>query len=120
MSESTFPLERRTARRYLAVHPAKVYDHRAQKYYPAQTSNLSQTGALLKVNRSMPLAVGDELAVGIAAGAGQTILSGDDLARARVVRVIPLDHLSQAVAVTFGQSAAPAQPEPASEGRAAA
>lgn len=105
---------RRESRRRVRITPAKVYDERAERYYPAETTNLSAGGALIKVNRSMPICRGDRLSIGIlrdfdlpeeqsgSAPVRQTsVLRREDFEPATVVRVTPIDPCSQAIAIQF-------------------
>ena len=105
--------ERRNSPRVCAVRPAKVYDPRAERYHVAETCNLSATGALLKVHRAMPIAAGDRLEVGILGPArgDSPVLDGRDLLASRVVRVVPMDRFSQAIAVEFAQPDAATLPD---------
>lgn len=94
--------DRRTSPRISAAHAAKVFDPRAQRYHPAQTCNVSASGALLKVQRSMPVMSGDRLDVAIDADdATRRVLALGDFVPSRVVRVMAIDRFSQAVAVQF-------------------
>ena len=93
--------ERRASKRRTVIHPAKVYDQRADKYYPAETCNLSDDGALLKINRTMPISRGDTLDIGMATTDTGAVISREGFVTARVVRVTSIDRFSQAVAVQF-------------------
>lgn len=94
--------ERRISPRVHAAYAAKVFDRRAQRYHPAQTCDLSASGALLKVQRSMPIHKGDHLDVTITTDdETNRMLALDDFIPARVVRVTAIDRFSQAVAVQF-------------------
>lgn len=98
--------DRRTSPRIDAAHAAKVFDPRAQRYHPAQTCNVSASGALLKVQRSMPVMSGDRLDVIIDAGEDmQRMLALEDSVPCRVVRVSAIDRFSQAIAVQFNAAA---------------
>ncbi len=94
--------DRRMSPRMSVAHGAKVFDPRAQRYHAAQTCNISATGALLKVQRSMPVMSGDRLDVAIDADdATRRVLALGDFVPSRVVRVMAIDRFSQAVAVQF-------------------
>ncbi len=94
--------DRRTARRSEVHWPAKVFAVRADKYFPAETCNTSSSGVLLKVGRSLPVAPGDYLDVALGQEQEHTaVVPRDGMISARVVRVAPMDSLSQAVALHF-------------------
>lgn len=94
--------DRRTSPRIQAAYSAKVFDAKAQRYHPAQTCDLSAGGALLKVQRSMPIHRGDCLDVTITTDDETSrVLAMDDFIPARVVRVMAIDRFSQAIAVQF-------------------
>jgi len=106
-------MDRRSSRRINAVHPAKVFDPRGQRYHGAQTCNISAGGALLKVQRSMPICDGDRLDVIINADENMTrVLALDEAIPSRVVRVTAIDRFSQAVAVQFHAASDAAGDEP--------
>ncbi len=106
-------IDRRSSRRINAVHAAKVFDPRAQRYYAAQTCNLSAGGALLKIERSMPVCGGDRLDVMIRADENTArLLCLDEAVPSRVVRVMAIDRFSQAVAVQFHAASDAAGDEP--------
>lgn len=96
--------ERRSEERWITIKPAKVYDHRADRYFAAQTCNLSVGGALLKVVRSMPIAAGDRLNVTIGDVAEGPVIALDNTVESKVVRVTPMDPYTQAVAVQYRQA----------------
>lgn len=93
--------DRRRAVRLMLIRPAKLFDPRADKYFPGRTTNLSDTGVLLTVNRSMPIHTGDELSVGLSRDEFPSVLTSRDFRPSRVVRVIPIDQHAQAVALEF-------------------
>ncbi|MBL1218082.1 MAG: PilZ domain-containing protein [Planctomycetes bacterium] len=102
--ESRHDDERRSEERWVAVKPAKVYDRRADRYFTAQTCNLSQGGALLKIVRSMPIAAGDPLTITIGEAAEGPVVAQDQMVESKVIRVIPMDPYTQAVAVQYKQA----------------
>ncbi len=108
--------ERRTSERMQVVRPAKVFDPRAHRYHAAQTCNISAGGALLKVQRTLPVFSGDRLEVVIEAEEEvRRLLSLDDAVESRVVRVRAIDRYTQSVAVQFHageESAAQEPPDP--------
>ena len=93
--------ERRTNQRNYATHPVKVYDERADKYFAGRASNTSPDGALLVLQRAMPIASGDNLSIAIARTADDVVFGEDDLIPSEVLRVTPIDAFTQAVAVRF-------------------
>lgn len=108
--------ERRTSERMQVVRPAKVFDPRAQRYHAAQTCNISAGGALLKVQRTLPVFSGDRVEVMIEAEEEvRRVLSLDDAVESRVVRVMAIDRYTQSVAVQFHaceESAGDEAPDP--------
>lgn len=123
---------RRTGRRRTTVRPAKIFDSRAERYFSARTTNLSDDGAMLIINRSMPIARGDAFEIGIletqpgdtssASASGKAggpedpsdtvgCFSDEGVLKRRqafrpalVVRVMPIDAHTQAVAVRFNDA----------------
>ncbi len=105
-SQSQTGQERRLSPRVHAAYAAKVFDRRADRYHPAQTCDLSASGALLKVQRSMPIHKGDLLDVTITTDDETSrVLALEDFMPARVVRVTAIDRFSQAIAVQFNAAA---------------
>jgi hypothetical protein len=101
-SQAQSDQDRRTSPRISVAHAAKVFDPRAERYHAAQTCNVSAGGALLKVQRSMPVCSGDRLDVIIDTEAELSrVLALNEFVPARVVRVTAIDRFSQAVAVQF-------------------
>ncbi len=93
--------ERRGIDRDYTTHPVKIYDERADKYFAGRTSNTSRTGALLILQRSMPIAAGDEFCVAIARTADEVVVGQEAMIPAEVLRVTPIDAFTQAIAVRF-------------------
>jgi hypothetical protein len=93
--------DRRRNERITLVRPAKMLNCRSRKYVPAETCNLSQTGALVKLDRSQPIAQGDEVQVAVDWSLTPGLISSDELVTGEVVRVSAIDYLSQSVAVKF-------------------
>lgn len=93
--------ERRRSERHAMVRPCKVRDRRSLLFSPGQTSDLSDEGALLRLEGFRPFAQGDEVEL-LVAWAHEGVLSSDSLVQAKVVRVIPIDFHHQAVAIQFG------------------
>ncbi len=93
--------ERRRAARDTGTHPVKVYDERAEKYYAGRTSNTSETGALLVLQRSVPIAAGDAISVAVARTSNEMVIGQDTLIPSTVVRTMSIDAFTQAVAVRY-------------------
>ena len=92
--------DRRIAIRHTSVLHAKVFHPTLDRYVPCQTTNVSEGGVLISIERSRPLLVGEE--VRIALDWSQARLCGTDRMRhAQVVRVTPIDAHTQAVALEF-------------------
>ena len=97
-------IERRRHQRHSTVRACKIRDRRTLLFAPGRTSDLSVSGALLRVDRVRPFAPGDEIDVVVAWDNG-AIVTGDSMIRATVRRVVPMDYHHQAVAVQFEQAA---------------
>jgi len=97
---STAGLERRRHPRLTLVRPCKVRDCRTLVFSPGLTSDVSVSGALLRIDRTRPIAPGDELEVAVA-WTRDAVLSAQSMVRAKVRRVTPIDHHHQSVAVEF-------------------
>ena len=92
--------ERRIAPRTTTVLPAKVFHASLDRYVPCKTTNLSDTGALITIDRSRPLLIGEEIRISL--DWSQACMCGQDrLRHAHVVRVMPMDAHQQAVALEF-------------------
>ncbi|MFG0328350.1 MAG: PilZ domain-containing protein [Phycisphaerales bacterium] len=99
-TESPSRSDRRRHPRRIEIHPAKIYDGRAERFFAGETANVSESGALLKVARTMPIHAGVEIEVGVDVSR-DGILSRRSFLPAQVVRVTPIDRFSQAIAVRF-------------------
>ena len=92
--------DRRISPRHTSVLHAKLFHPTLDRYVPCMTTNVSEGGVLIRVERSRPLLVGED--VRIALDWSQAGLCGHDRMRhAQVVRVIPIDAHHQAVAMQF-------------------
>ena len=100
--ESSMRLERRRATRVPKVLDAKVYCPLHGRFMPAQTSNVSESGLLLWVDRSRTIDIGEEIDVAVAENPESSVVSRTGMRRARVVRVTPIDFHTQSIAVAFG------------------
>ena len=93
--------ERRTRVRLTLLRPCKVYVPRLGRYLHGSTWNLSPSGALLELDRPVPLEPGDRLFVGVAIKRRQPIFASGDMMGAGILRVLPTDNDSIAVAIHF-------------------
>ena len=93
--------ERRVSERLNLERPCKLYIPRIGKYLAGSTWNLSAEGALLQLDRPVPLEPGDRLFVGIALTRRQPIFCSADMMEAAITRVLPTDNDSVALAVHF-------------------
>ncbi len=94
--------DRRVHTRVPAARPAKLLHVGTARFIPATTSNVSRGGALLCLTREKPVKAGDQIEVAIDWD-DSPVISENTMVRARVVRVIPIDHTQQAVAVCYEQ-----------------
>jgi hypothetical protein len=67
---------------------------------PAETANISQGGALIRVGTTSAFGIGDEVEV-VVAREGQGLLRAEDAIRGIVRRVVPMDFHHQAIGVEF-------------------
>jgi len=93
--------ERRRSPRTPVVKQCKVFHRRLARFVGGETSNVSSTGLLLRVDRARPVMVGDEIQVAVAWDRRVQMLPAQSLRAGRVVRVTPIDHHHQAIAVAF-------------------
>ncbi|MCK4873717.1 MAG: PilZ domain-containing protein [Phycisphaerales bacterium] len=99
-------MDRRGTERMDLVRPAKILNCRSRKFIAAETCNLSQSGVLVKIDRSHPVSHGDELEVAIDWGRSPGLLGSEELVTGRVVRVASMDYVSQSVALQFARRGA--------------
>lgn len=93
-------LERRRHHRNSLVRPCKVRDLRGLHFCPGQTTDVSFSGALLKVGRDRLFGPGDQLDVAVG-WTDSAVLPSERMVRAVVRRVLPIDYHTQAIAVEF-------------------
>ena len=93
-------IERRRHQRHTTIRACKVRDRRTLLFAPGKTTDLSVSGALIRVDRVRPFAQGDELDL-VVAWDNDAIVPGDSMIRATVRRVMPIDYHHQAVAIQF-------------------
>ena len=93
--------ERRASERLNLARPCKTYVPRIGRYLAGSTWNVSSSGALLQLDRPAPIEPGDRLFIGVALKRRQTIFCSTEMLEASVVRVLPTDNDSIAVAIRF-------------------
>ncbi len=98
-------IERRQHPRHTVVRHCKVRDGRTASFAPGLTTDVSDGGALIRVDRARPYGPGDEIDI-VVSWDDRPVLSSQDLIRARIRRVQPIDHHHQAVAVEYVRAAA--------------
>lgn len=106
-SEAIPPADRRRHKRFNVERAGKLFRRATQKYEPLRTRNLSFSGALLELEPSRPLGVGELVDLAIAFRPTPLVESGS-LVRAIVTRVEPVGapgNGKQTVAVRYVQPA---------------
>ncbi len=93
--------ERRASERLDLARPCKMYVPRIGRYLAGLTWNVSSGGAMLQLDRPAPIEPGDRLFVGVALKRRQPIFCSSEMMEAGVVRVLPTDNDSIAVAIHF-------------------
>lgn len=93
--------ERRACERLDLARPCKMYVPRLGRYLAGLTWNLASGGALLQLDRPAAIEPGDRLFIGIALKRRQPIFCSTEMMEAGVVRVLPTDNDSIALAVSF-------------------
>lgn len=101
--------DRRRSPRRVAVRPVKVFLSEKARYTPAVSSNVSDGGALLRLDRERAIRIGDRVSIAIDWGRSG-LIPHQSMKEARVLRVIPIDCHHQAVAVRYDEAAEPAMP----------
>ncbi|MDX2114051.1 MAG: PilZ domain-containing protein [Planctomycetota bacterium] len=101
--------ERRKHPRMVLVKACKIRDRRTAMFSPAQTSDYSEGGALLHIERARPFSLGDEIDLAVAWEDGR-VLSGSTMARAIVRRVTIVSPTRQQVALEFAAAEAAGEP----------
>ena len=101
--------DRRRHERINAVHPCKLRNRRALLFSTAHTTDVSKSGALLRLDRNRIYTPGDTIDLYIAPKT-ESFLASDAARHATVRRVLPIDHHFQAVAVEFDSPAESALP----------
>lgn len=97
------PSDRRRYRRVAVAKPAKIFLRDALRYAPAETTDVSAGGALIRVDRARAMRPGDAVDIAVGGPGAPAVIASDAMIEARIVRVLPIDHFHQAVAVEFKQ-----------------
>ena len=100
MSESADPADRREYPRRKAEISCKVYHPATRRFAAARTRDISQGGALLRIDLGRPLNPGEPLELAVS-WTQQPVLAMDTVIPARVVRSLPTGDYTQEVAVRF-------------------
>lgn len=100
LADAPLTFDRRRHPRRDAVHSCKLLQAESPRPSPAQTSNISAGGALVRLERSRPVRPGERVRVAVETETGP-IVSERGMAPARVVRVVPIDAHHQAVALEY-------------------
>jgi hypothetical protein len=99
--------DRRIHPRHAVLRHCKVRDARTASFAAGQTADYSLGGALIRVDRARPYGPGDELDL-VVSWDDRPVVSSQNLIRAKVRRVTPIDHHHQAVALEFVREASAA------------
>lgn len=103
-------VDRRRDERVPCALGAKVFLPTSVRFAPAQTANVSRGGALVRIERDRPIRAGDRVQVVIVnPDSASVVVEAKTMRPARVVRVTPIDHYHQAVALAFEDVEAIAQ-----------
>ena len=94
-------VERRANQRLSLARPCKLYFPRIGRYVPGSTWNVSSGGALLQLDRALPIEPGDHVFVGIALKRCQAVLPTGEMLEAGVLRVARTAADGIALAVRF-------------------
>lgn len=95
-------VDRRRDERVPCALGAKVYLPTSVRFASAQTANVSRGGALVRIERDRPIRAGERVQVAIVKPESlSAIVEAKTMRPARVVRVTPIDHFHQAVALAF-------------------
>jgi hypothetical protein len=92
------------------VRGVKLLDQKSAKYVPAESTNISQGGLLLRVPSTRPFSAGDR--VEVAVGWGESpVATSLAMSGGVVVRVSTIDHVHQAIAVRYDRAEALGEPD---------
>jgi len=107
--EDATGIDRRRSERRVAVRPVKMFMSGSGRYTPATSSNISDGGALLRLDRERAVRIGDRVSIAIDWGKAG-IVSHESMVEARILRVIPIDCHHQAIAIRYEQATETAMP----------
>ena len=102
--------DRRIHPRMLLVRGCKLLDQKSARYIPAETTNISQGGLLMRVPATRPFAAGDRVEVAVGWG-NVPIAASVKMAGGVIVRVQDIDHVHQALAIRYDHAEAIAEPD---------
>ncbi len=81
--------DRRSERRISLSRPCKVCCPRSLRYVSGSTCDVSSSGMLLRLSRSVNFEPGDRLFLGVAQKRRQTLLRSNDMIETEVIRTMP-------------------------------
>jgi len=94
--------DRRRDKRFSIARPGKLFRRATQQYAPVTTLNLSSSGALVEIQTTRPLAVGEIIDLGVAFR-DAALVSSKSLVQGFVARTRSLADNRQIVAVRYVQ-----------------
>jgi len=92
--------ERRRHERVWVVRGCRIRAVHRLRAEQAETANLSDHGALIRVGSHGTFGIGDEVEIHVAWD-GQTVVRTEEAVRGIVKRVVPMDYHHQAIGVEF-------------------
>ena len=102
--------DRRAYDRMPLVRGCKLLDQKSAKFVPAESTNISQGGLLLRVPVTRHFQAGDRVEVAVGWGE-KPVAESVQMAGGVVVRVTTMDHLHQAIAVRYDVAEAIDEPD---------
>jgi hypothetical protein len=102
--------DRRAHDRMPLVRGCKLLDQKSAKFVPAETTNISQGGLLLRVPATRHFQSGDRVEVAVGWGE-KPVAESVAMSGGVVVRVTTMDHLHQAIAVRYDVAEAVGEPD---------
>ncbi|TVQ61208.1 MAG: PilZ domain-containing protein [Phycisphaerales bacterium] len=95
--------ERRAHPRIPCARPAKVFLPATLRFAAAETADVSDGGALVRIDADRLVRVGERIEVAIVqpGAPGSGLIESKSMRPARVVRVTPMDYFHQAVALAY-------------------
>ncbi|MBX3358388.1 MAG: PilZ domain-containing protein [Phycisphaeraceae bacterium] len=98
-------MERRRHERVVISRACKIFRPLTRRYTAALTRDLSEGGAMIEIESARPLAVGEQIGVGVS-WTDSPVLREESLIEGVVVRVVETDDDRQYVAVRFSDACA--------------